>query len=539
MKITKETISAICLLGVVGITAFATPSDGHQTAQQIATQSEASATDAIPTTPSQITRQDTFTGFRRNKTGKQYYQDGKLFKDTFFVYMHHLYHADADGYLTTGWFLDDRNSEWYFFNISGISQTGWVKDQDKWYYLDHGNYYTGWHEIVYAGANRWFYFGEDGAMYENTTTPDGYFVAEDGVYNPEMKILDEVEENVDAPEFQGDGFDWSGVTGTEKGTISGLNIAGMPAEFFMLSIAGETSGGKNAAALINGDRGRAYGLCQFDYRYDLVGFMRYAYAKHPGLWTGFEPYLNTYSGDASLISNAGIGKAFADAITVDAETAIQDQLEYVRIRYWDGFAQQMNAAGFNLSERHIAVSAAFLSVNVNCGAQANVFIQALSPTMSDEELIKGIYTIRNTTLANQRVGSVRKGTTTRYISAEPRMALELLYGYVTIDSEKNYGGGVEWHGNPFSAQILTAAVAGAYTEALFVDTVTEPQTEAAEATASEPEAAAAEPLQNDIEGAAETIAESQPQMSDGPGVYVPQPRNGYAESAGTVTPSEP
>ena len=128
--------------------------------------------------------------------------------------------------------------------------------------------------------------------------------------------------------------------------------------------------------------------------------------------------------------------------------------------YWDNFAAKLNAAGYRLSERHIAVSAAFFSVNVNCSSQASVFLEHLSPEMTDAEMICEIYKIRNTILAEQNVGRVKKGTTLRYQMAEPRMALDLLHGYTTIDSVKNYGGGVQWNGDLFVNAVLTSAVQG-------------------------------------------------------------------------------
>ena len=58
------------------------------------------------------------------------------------------------------------------------------------------------------------------------------------------------------------------------------------------------------------------------------------------------------------------------------------------------------------------------------------------------------------------MGRVKKGTTLRYQMAEPRMALDLLHGYTTIDSVKNYGGGVQWNGDLFVNAVLTSAVQG-------------------------------------------------------------------------------
>lgn len=294
---------------------------------------------------------------------------------------------------------------------------------------------------------QWFYVLPAETRHQVYITPDGYAVDENKNY---LKPV--------AASYKGEGFAWD--KKRQDGKMSGLVIAGQPAELFMLSLAGETSGGGNINAIRNGDRGCAYGLCQFDYRYDLIGFMNYAYSIHPQLWPEFEPFLDFADGDSRLRSNEAIGNAFLSAMTADYETAVTDQLSYIGQIYWLPFYQQMNQAGFHLEDRSMAVLSAFLSVNINCGPQASLFIRNLSPEMTDEELIRGIYQIRNTVLADQLVGKTRKGTTKRYLQAEPQMALDLLYGYVTIDSVVNYGGGVEWHGNPFVSEVTTQARSG-------------------------------------------------------------------------------
>lgn len=299
---------------------------------------------------------------------------------------------------------------------------------------------VGWWQDPDSG--NWYYYGEDGRMFRSEETPDGYYVGEDGAYIPPVTDPDS-------------SFVWNRTAG-KPGDLSGLEIAGKPAEFYMLSMAGETSGG----SIIIGDYGRAYGFLQFDYRYDLPAFMNYAYRKHPELWGGFADYLGKSTGSSVLINNRDIADTFVNALSENYEEAVSDQMAFARLRYWDDFADAMNKAGYHLDTRHVAVSAALLSVNINCGSQANVFLRGLSPDMSDEEMIRGIYRIRNTTLASQYVGSVLKGTTTRYVRSEPQMALDLLYGYTTIDSDMNYGGGVEWHGNPFSDTVSTKARIG-------------------------------------------------------------------------------
>lgn len=389
-----------------------------------------------------------FTGFRTINGDTFYYKNGIKSTNEFYCIGDDLYYFAEDGSMMTGWFYDGQSEKLYYFGDDGISKTGWILSDDIWYYLENFKCVTGWKEILTEdGESCWFCFDDDGKMYENCETPDGYIVNEDGAWI-------ENNESIESDEYE-DGFEWDWDPDKEPGELSGLRIANHPAEFYMLCIAGETSGLANLSAIKNGDRGCAYGACQLDYRYDLVKFMSFAYERHPELWSGFSAYLTYKKGNPELKGNSQIGATFLKAMNSDYGKAITDQLEFMVIEYWEDFSSKMEEAGFDLENRHIAVSAAFFSVNVNCGSQANIFINHLSPDMSDEELIRGIYRLRNTVFSKQKIGSAFKGTSTRYKKSEPQMALDLLYGYVTIDSKVNYGGGVEWHGNPFSSAITT------------------------------------------------------------------------------------
>lgn len=357
---------------------------------------------------------------------------------------------DRSASAVTGWHYDEKKQKLYYFNEEGDAVDGWISDQGEWYYLEDGQCVKGWKEIHSdSGADSWYYFGEDGRMFSSCETPDGYYVNEKGAY---------VEK--DAVSYHDADFQWNRTPGKEKGPISGLMIADYPAELYMLCIAGETSGLANAGALRNGDNGCAYGVCQLDYRYDLLDFMQFAYERHPTLWSGFENYLGYQSGSPELKGNSVIGDTFIMAMQTDYQTAVTDQLEYMAKRYWTGFHNQMNAAGFCLDQRSVAVCAAMFSVNVNCGPQPDVFLSELSPDMTDEELIRGTYHIRNQIFSKQKIGRALKGTTARYLKSEPQMALDLLCGYITIDSSVNYGGGVEWHGDPFYKAVTTVNTGG-------------------------------------------------------------------------------
>ena len=393
-------------------------------------------------------------GFHNDEVGRYYIKDGSRIINEWIEINQEKYHTDEYGYIKSGWYYDTKGSLWYYFDSVGKSITKWLYDKNTWYFLDDGTYLTGWHQLESNGLTTWYCFSENGKLYQDRVTPDGYRVDMSGAFIEPADI-----ENEQINDDNDSNFVWD-KDRSRDGTLSGLIIAGQPVEFYMLCIAGETSGLSNENAVRNGDNSCAYGVCQLDYRYDLVDFMESAYQKHPALWSGFSQYTSYRDGNSALRGNGTIGNVFMDAMAADYETAISDQLGFMREEYWDDFKTKMNVAGFKLDERHIAVSAALFSVNVNCGSQAGVFIKNLTPDMSDETMIKEIYRLRNTVFANQNVGSAKKGTTTRYRVAEHKMALDLLYGYITVDSDANYGGGVEWHGNPFIDTITTTAQKG-------------------------------------------------------------------------------
>lgn len=434
---------AVALTGItVMVASYSAPSPAvayEQPETYMAEESKEDASEPVQEnnnpSPAEPEKKEILNGFVQDELGTRYYKNNVMFRNTKVTLgPNEVYAFDENGYIRTGWYCEEDG--FHFYRPNGVEKQEWIFDGRNWYYIKNGELYTGWHQIVenaLTGEMFWYCFDEGGRLYMNTETPDGKKVDEDG------KLIE------DKPRTT---FEWD-KDKSHIGTLSGLIIADMPAEFYMLSMAGETSGLQNIQAVSQGDRGRAYGVCQFDYRYDLVDFMNYAYNIHPDLWRGFEDYLYVSNGNPVLVYNDTIGNAFVRSMNEDFETSISDQLYYFRKLYWDGFKDTMNTYGFDLDNRHVAVQAAFFSVNVNCGAQPNIFIENLDPSMSDEEMIRGIYELRNTVFAEQNVGDHQKGTSTRYLSAEPRLALDLLYGYANIDSVINYGGGVEWGGNPF------------------------------------------------------------------------------------------
>ena len=346
------------------------------------------------------------------------YRSGKHdLKDVWLYEKGALYYLDESGMMATGsWVIDGKE---YQFQDSGAlyrngayEEFGELKNRDE-----QGNLCSGYRTI--QGSR--YYFNEDGSLLRNGTTPDGYYqVNEDG------KIVSVNMEKVEADCPLRDA----------PGT-SGYTMGGYPVELFMVSMAGETSG----ATIIMGDRSRAYGMCQFDYRYDLVDFMSYAYQTHPYLWVGFEPLIGKYqTGDQALVGNMEILSAFQLAHDLSPVNYAADQAEFLYHRYFAHTYRAMESAGYGLSQRNIAVSAAIMSVNINCGTQTSLYLQHLSPDMSDEEIVNKIYELRNTILAGNG-----KGTNTRFQESEPRLATEMIEGSITANSSFQKSGGVAWN----------------------------------------------------------------------------------------------
>ena len=74
------------------------------------------------------------------------------------------------------------DEKWYLFDDNGYMKTGWTQCEDKWYYCKlNGSLATD------QWINGIYYVGADGAMYIDTTTPDGKKVDSTGTLINEQK----------------------------------------------------------------------------------------------------------------------------------------------------------------------------------------------------------------------------------------------------------------------------------------------------------------------------------------------------------------
>ena len=143
-------------------------------------------------------------------------ENGSFAENKFKTIEQKTYYFDANGYMVTGW--QKINGQDYYFNTSGIMSTNaWVGayylgedgamftnafTPDGYYVGSNGTYLTNtWFKhngkdyyVNGSGLvvkNTWsgvYYLGEDGAMLTNAFTPDGYYVGETGAYLTNQKI---------------------------------------------------------------------------------------------------------------------------------------------------------------------------------------------------------------------------------------------------------------------------------------------------------------------------------------------------------------
>lgn len=89
------------------------------------------------------------------------------------------YYMNAANAPVTDWLLG-MDGRWYFLDEAGVMKTGWLSLGGKWYFLNgDGAMAIGW---VQGADGKWYYLNQDGSMAVNTTTPDGYAVDQDGVW---------------------------------------------------------------------------------------------------------------------------------------------------------------------------------------------------------------------------------------------------------------------------------------------------------------------------------------------------------------------
>lgn len=85
--------------------------------------------------------------------------------------------------MRTGWYFENQDGFWYYLKPDGAMAAGWLEIEGNWYYFNTSSESaTGWSMKDETGE---FQTLENpgkpkGALYQSTTTPDGYRIDEQG-----------------------------------------------------------------------------------------------------------------------------------------------------------------------------------------------------------------------------------------------------------------------------------------------------------------------------------------------------------------------
>ena len=136
-------------------------------------------------------------GWKKDDAGTKYQKEnGSFAKAEWEPVNGTWYHFDENGYMQTGWLNLD--GTWYYLNADGsMAKDTWIgtyyvdasgswviegwqnNGYGWWYQRANGTYPHNEWEII---NGIWYYFDENGYMLADTTTPDGYYVDENGAW---------------------------------------------------------------------------------------------------------------------------------------------------------------------------------------------------------------------------------------------------------------------------------------------------------------------------------------------------------------------
>ena len=142
-----------------------------------------------------------------------------------------------------------------------------------------------------------------------------------------------------------------------------------------------------------GDSGKAYGFCQFDYRYGLVPFMQECVDYSEYHYGEFKPYIQLGAGNITLIKNEGLMrlfKKFYDKYT-DEFCDLQNYVAYNS--YYKPSKEYIEKNyGFSLDDYSPAVKGSVFSMSIRSGAiSAAKRWSLIKSAMTDEVVLNILY----------------------------------------------------------------------------------------------------------------------------------------------------
>lgn len=119
-----------------------------------------------------------------------------------------VYQLDDGTYQKAGWFQDPTTGKWYYLNENGIMDYGWKQIDGIWYFFNtvHDGTFgarisNGWYWI----DGYCYYFSDDGKLFVNGTTPDGFTVNQAGQWTENGTAVYSVGKGITTSEGLGEG----------------------------------------------------------------------------------------------------------------------------------------------------------------------------------------------------------------------------------------------------------------------------------------------------------------------------------------------
>lgn len=111
---------------------------------------------------------------------------GQIVKNQMIVDNNQMYYLNENGVMQTGFVPID--GVYYHFAPSGNLQTGWVYDNDAWYYMQQDAAHFGQMIVdkIETINDRMYYFGTDGKMAHDTITHQMFFGSDGGAVTYDM-----------------------------------------------------------------------------------------------------------------------------------------------------------------------------------------------------------------------------------------------------------------------------------------------------------------------------------------------------------------
>lgn len=270
-----------------------------------------------------------------------------------------------------------KNGKSYYFAANGQMQTGWKKINGKYYYFKD-EMKTGWQTI---NKKRYYLNPATGERLQGVHSIRGKlycFHAKTGVQIKNKTIT-----------YKGRKY-----IVDKNGVCKLMPDIKAPSSKMLFFLTFES--GSQAYNQTGGDNGNACGAYQFDNRYSLLNFVKYAYSQNAALCKEFKSYA-AYTDGTKLKSNRKFYKAWNTIYKRNPKMFAALQDTFAKQNYYDPVEYALALNGIDLAERPDAVKGAVYSYSIQHGQTSAVnAVKAIKVTdsTSDKAFLTKLYRYR-------------------------------------------------------------------------------------------------------------------------------------------------